>query len=131
MPATSSKGNINEEPDFDFPFELPANFPAAVEDDLAKESMTSKTMAAFLTAVAHLIFSKKKYPSRADFNTVARSIISKYPFMALSKGSGYDHITGMLKDRLKDSDERGHVHLVAQLQRYPNDQQNHWVLFHP
>jgi hypothetical protein len=89
MPSTSSKGNINEEPDFDFPFELPANFPAAVEDDLAKESMTSKTMAAFLTAVAHLIFSKKKYPSRADFNTVARSIISKYPFMTLSKGSGH------------------------------------------
>ena len=109
----------DDDTELQFPFPLPPNFSGDVETDLANRSMTSKTMAAFMTAVAHSVFAKKKYPSRLDFDAVARFVVDKYPFMLCATGTGYVsylsaiyqyrklnlHIhrntSGMLKERLK------------------------------
>lgn len=75
--------------DFLFPFPLPSNFSGDIESDLKSGVMTSRTMAAFMTAVAHSVFAQKRYPTHSDLEVVARSILHKYPFLSSAKGNGY------------------------------------------
>jgi hypothetical protein len=77
-----------DDKDFDYPYPLPTNFTDDVEVDLARKTMTSRTTATFLTAVAHSMFAKKRYPSRVDFQVVARTVVTTYPFMQSSSGTG-------------------------------------------
>ena len=63
------------------PFPLPRNYKANVESALKAGKLTSETRSAFLSSVASAMYAYKKYPTRDDYNCVARTIVAKYPFM--------------------------------------------------
>lgn len=71
------------------PFPLPQNYPADVEADLVRGSMSCTTTAKFMTTFAHAVFAMKRYPTRLDYTTVACQIIKKYPFLKSPVGLGY------------------------------------------
>ena len=74
------KAKLKEEP-LPYPFPLPENYRPDVEVALSSGKMTAETRKAFLSQVAALIFSKKRYPTREEFQRVALDIITQYPFL--------------------------------------------------
>jgi hypothetical protein len=74
------------------PFPLPQNYSVDVEVDLKRGSMTVTSMRKFLTAVAHAIYTLKRYPSLVKLTLVALQIANQYPFMKNTVENGHDHI---------------------------------------
>ena len=48
---------------------------------LKLQVMSALTFAKFLTRIAHVMFLYKRYPKKADFESVAEQIVTRYPFM--------------------------------------------------
>ena len=81
------------------PFILPKNYRPNVTSALSTGKMTMETSKAFLSAVASAMFTYKKYPTNDDYSNVARTIITKYPFMKSPTGKPYVnpyHVYAML-----------------------------------
>lgn len=74
------------------PFPLPKNFRPDVHLALTSKRMTKTTRATFFSTVAAAMFQYKRYPSRDDYVSVARQIVTKYPFLG-SKGFGASHVS--------------------------------------
>ena len=73
------------------PFPLPTNFRPDVEVCLKKRKMTKCTRVAFFTSVSSALFQYKRFSSRDDYVSVARQIVSKYPFLG-SAGFGTSYV---------------------------------------
>lgn len=71
------------------PFELPRNYPAMVMTDLEKGMLTVKGKTKFISSVAAAIFRFKSFPEKHEYEHVGQVIISKYPFLKSSSGTGY------------------------------------------
>ena len=84
-----TKDKCNPLPD---PFPLPKHFRPDVHVSLMSQRMTKNTRAAFFSAVASAMFQFKRYPSRDDYVSVARQVVSKYPFFG-SKRFGATHVS--------------------------------------
>ena len=81
--ATTAKREmlkLKEEPPPD-PFILPGNHRPDVEVALKSGKMTAETRKTYLSQVAAAIFTKKRYPTREEFQRVALDIVRRYPFM--------------------------------------------------
>ena len=63
------------------PYPLPKYYRADVESALATGKMTKEERSSFLSTVASSMLVFKLYPSRDDYICVARTIVTKYPFM--------------------------------------------------
>ena len=63
------------------PFHLPKHFGTDVEVALATQKITQSARKSFISKVASSMLFYKRYPTSADYENVARTIISKYPFM--------------------------------------------------
>ena len=71
------------------PFTLPKNYRPDVASALSTGKMTMETTRAFLSTVASAMFTYKRYPTNDDYSNVARTIITKYPFMKSPTGKPY------------------------------------------
>ena len=71
------------------PFPLPKNYKASIEVALKSGQMALETKRQFLSSVAAAMFAFKQYPSKDDFQNVARCIITKYSFLKPPHGSPY------------------------------------------
>ena len=74
------------------PFPLPKRYRPEVEKALKAKQMSNKTRSDFLSSVASAILSFKMYPTREDYNCVARSIVKEYPFLKAPPGAGSPHV---------------------------------------
>ena len=71
------------------PFPLPKRYRQEVEKGLKAKEMSNKVRSHFLSSVAAAILSYKLYPSREDYNCVARTIVQEYPFLKAPPGAGF------------------------------------------
>lgn len=71
------------------PFELPRNFRASVMAELEKGFLSGEGKTKFIGSVAAAIFRYKSYPTSHEYDHIGQEIISKYPFLRSSCGSGY------------------------------------------
>ena len=55
------------------PFPLQKHYGATIEEALAKKEMTNKTTRAFLSSIAAAILVYKHYPTRSDYEMVAKT----------------------------------------------------------
>jgi hypothetical protein len=83
-------------------FSLPVNFSPHVENALAEKAMMSRLFATFIPTIARAVFAVKRYPSAAEYDILAKLVVDKYPFMKSPLGCGYEHISLMMKARLKE-----------------------------
>ena len=60
-----------------------------VMTDLAKGMLTVKSKTKFISYVAAAIFQFKSFPGKYEYEHVYQVIISKYPFLKSSSGTGY------------------------------------------
>ena len=74
---------VEGQEDVDIPYLLP--FPAHYRSDvvmgLKLKVMSPLMFSKFLTRVANVMFLYKRYPKKADFESVAEQIVTCYPFM--------------------------------------------------
>ena len=69
------------------PFPLPKYYRVDVQEALESGKMTAQTMSSFLSSVASSMYVYKRYPTRDDYITVARSVVQKYQFLASPVGT--------------------------------------------
>ena len=67
------------------PFPLPVNYRPDIEVALKSGQMTRTTRAGFMSSVAAAMFAYKRFPTRDDYVSVARQIVTMYPFLGSSK----------------------------------------------
>ena len=60
------------------PFPLPKYYRVDVQEALESRKMTVQTMSSFLSSVASSMYVYKRYSTRDDYITVARSVVQKY-----------------------------------------------------
>lgn len=75
------------------PFPLPKHFKQDVEVALREHKMSTTTRRLFISGVASTMLGLKKYPSRDDYASVARSVVKKYPFLVAPLGSATPHVS--------------------------------------
>ena len=71
------------------PFELPRNYPVTVMMELQKGFLTAKGKTKFIGSVAAALFQLKNYPTKEEYQHIGHQIVSKYPFLKSSSGTGY------------------------------------------
>ena len=86
-PRTITKRKL--EPPLPMPFELPKNYKPVVMSELDKGFLSGKGKTKFIADVAAAIFRFKSYPTNEEKQHVAHQIVSKYPFLRSSLGTGY------------------------------------------
>lgn len=57
--------------------------------ELANGMLSAKGKTKFISSVAAAIFRFKSLPTKEEYEQVAKEIISKYPFLRSSNGTGY------------------------------------------
>lgn len=57
--------------------------------ELKSGALSGKGMTKFISSVAAAIFRYKSFPTRQEYDLVASRIVSKYPFLRSSNGTGY------------------------------------------
>ena len=77
------------------PFVLPKNYRPDVASAFSTGQMTMETTKSFLSAVASAMFTFKRYPTNDDYSNVARTIVTKYPFMKSPTGKPHVSIRDM------------------------------------
>lgn len=77
------------EPPLQMPFELPRNYPAKVMTELSKGYLSSKGKPKFIASVGAAIFHLKSLPTKDEYQHIGQQIVSKYPFLKSSNGTGY------------------------------------------
>ena len=70
-----------EDRDIPSPFPFPPHYPAAIELGLKLKSLQPSQQANFYTRIANVMLLYKRYPTRGDYENVAREIARKYPFL--------------------------------------------------
>ena len=75
-----------QEPPLPKPFPLPQNVPPAVALALEAKSLTGKTRAKFVTALANSVFMHKSYPTSRELEDVVRAAIRKWEFLGTKSG---------------------------------------------
>lgn len=87
LPHTITK----KEPELPLPpsFELPHNYHIMVMSELKKGMLSIRAKPKFISAVASAIFRYKSYPTTDEYERVGKLIISKYPFLRSSNGTGF------------------------------------------
>ena len=63
------------------------HFQTHFEKALKLKQMSISNRRHFLSSIASAVFAFEKYPSREDYNCVARTIISHYPFLKAPTGA--------------------------------------------
>ena len=70
-----------------WPFPLPTQFPQFVSKELSTGNLSAISRSRLIFTVASAVFKYASYPTREEYDHVARQIVKKYKFMADSKGS--------------------------------------------
>ena len=68
---------------------LHRNYPCMVMSDLKRGMLTGRSKTKFVASIAAAIFRFKSYPTKDEYEHVSQLIISAYPFLKSSSGSGY------------------------------------------
>lgn len=63
------------------PFPFPPHYPPDIELGLQLKQLQPKQLAKFITRIANVMLLYKRYPTRNDYQSVARQVVSKYPFL--------------------------------------------------
>ena len=69
------------------PFHLPKHFPKVVKSEISTGFLSRKARSRLILTVANAVFDYASYPTREDYDHVARQIVKKYQFMSDDKGS--------------------------------------------
>ena len=67
--------------DIPYPFPFPSHYRSDIEMGLKVKAMSPVTFKKFLSRIANVMFLYKRYPRRADYESVAEQIVTRYPFM--------------------------------------------------
>lgn len=70
-----------EDKDIPSPFPFPLHYPPAIEVGLKLKNLQPLQQASFYTRIANVMLLYKRYPTKVDFENVAREIGMKYPFL--------------------------------------------------
>lgn len=70
-----------EDKDIPSPFPFPLHYPPAIEVGLKLKDLQPPQQANFYTRIANVMLLYKRYPTKTDFETVAREVGVKYPFL--------------------------------------------------
>lgn len=84
-----SPSDESQKVDFVRSFTFPQNYCPEVEASLREKSMTLKTSRLFYTSIARAMFALKRYPTRNEFDWIARRIVNKYKFLKSPLGDGH------------------------------------------
>ena len=74
------------------PFKFPLNYLPEVECALKSKTMMPRTTNRFLTTLARVVFNEKCYLTAKEYESVAKQVIRKYPFLASPAGTPYVRI---------------------------------------
>ena len=69
------------------PFKLPKHFPEFVKKELSTGVLSGKARTRLIFTVAIAMFQHTDYPTKGEYDHVARQIVKKYEFMSDDKGS--------------------------------------------
>lgn len=69
------------------PFKLPKHFPKFVKKELSTGVLSGKARTRLIFTVAIAMFEYTPYPTKEEYDHVARQIVKKYDFMSDDKGS--------------------------------------------
>lgn len=70
-----------DEKDIPSPFPFPPHYPPAIEVGLKLKNLQPLQQAHFYTRIANVMLLYKRYPTKGDYENVAREIGIKYPFL--------------------------------------------------
>lgn len=88
------------DPKLPMPFELPRNYTCMVMTDLTKGMLTGRSKTKFISSIAAAIFRFKSFPTKEEYDHVSQLIISKYPFLRSSSGTGHVSLFGFIRTSL-------------------------------
>lgn len=71
----------SEDQDIPSPFPFPRHYSSEIELGLQLKQLQPKQQGKLITRVAHVMLLYKRYPSKRDYENVARELIAKYPFL--------------------------------------------------
>lgn len=74
------------------PFPLPKHYKADVEIALKQRKMSWTTRCQFISDIASTMLGYKQYPSNEDYENVARTVVSRYPFLRAPPRAGTPHV---------------------------------------
>lgn len=69
------------------PFKLPKNFPQFVRNEISTGVLSGKARTRLIFTVANAIFKYTSYPTKEEYDHIARQIVNEYKFMSDDKGS--------------------------------------------
>jgi len=69
------------------PFKLPKKFPKFVNKEISTGMLSGKARTRLIFTVANAVFDYTAYPSKEEYDHVARQIVKRYQFMSDDKGS--------------------------------------------
>ena len=69
------------------PFQLPKHYPKFVKQELSTGILSGKARTRLIFTVANAMFEYTHYPTREEYDHVARQIVRKYEFMSDDRGS--------------------------------------------
>ena len=78
-PVITAEGQ--EDMDIPYPFPFPSHYRSDIEMGLKVKVMSPLTFTKFLTRIANVMFLYKRYPKKADYDSVAEQIVTRYTFM--------------------------------------------------
>ena len=70
-----------EDKDIPSSFPFPPHYPPAIEVGLKLKELQPLQQANFYTRIANMMLLYKRYPTKTDFENVAREVGVKYPFL--------------------------------------------------
>lgn len=71
----------SEEKDIPSPFPFPTHFTNDIELGLTLKKLHPNQQSKLCTRIAHVMLLYKQYPTKVEFENVARELIAKYPFL--------------------------------------------------
>ena len=74
------------EPPLPMPFDLPRNFPTAVQIGLDEKALTGRARAKFITTIAQAVFRFKSYPTADEYRHIALQIVRRWKFLDTKNG---------------------------------------------
>ena len=77
---------------FPDPFPLPKHYKADVEIARKQRKMSWTTRCQFISVIASTVLEYKQYPSNEDYENVAHTVVSRYPFLRVPPRAGTPHV---------------------------------------
>ena len=75
------------------PFDLPRNFQPKIQAGLDEKNLTGRTRAKFITSIAEAMYRFKSYPTKEEYDHVAKQIVKKWSFLDTRSGHVSFHST--------------------------------------